>query len=572
VTPLAPKDRKALLEVLGDDAAADEQELLRGLRQGRPWVETPRQVRAMALRKGLLEGDVAAMWAGLKQSVRLDWLVSPTHAATGYTSFYAGSFLAFAGDRVLFEGWLAAQPPRLDDGHAWCVALSNTLTALGRDDEALMAQARRDLLNIPRRASDFEKATAALSRALLDGKPEVAASALQASLEGWGRFTASVTVFSSWYLAVLPIALVSLAHKRLGDRLREPMHPRWVSPAPLTNEPGPGLVDFSPVSTELEAWWRALPPSVPRGPSIVTKVAGDDAQEERRLLEAVAADPDSDAPREVYADWLLERGLGRGDFIRLQLRRARGKLTKEELAREKVLATGISEWLGAREADTGLSGVRDAQFERGFLARCTSTKTTADLRWATVVELRGCVPDAVTKLPALRHLSFRGGAPGFPLKGFDALLLPKLESVVALGTAEWTRPFAPSALDWLWKAVPMQHVKRFACALPAEQVKTFFDAWMPRLEAFTVSTAATRAWNEGHQVRFEAAAGGTTIFVAAQGRGDLELLRRGLSAFGVNFFTRGVVDPKAAPVLHDAVRGLAQSVIVKKVDRVEERT
>jgi hypothetical protein len=118
----------------------------------------------------------------------------------------------------------------------------------------------------------------------------------------------------------------------------------------------------------------------------------------------------------------------------------------------------------------------------------------------------------------------------------------------------------------------MQHVKRFACALPAEQVKTFFDAWMPRLEAFTVSTAATRAWNEGHQVRFEAAAGGTTIFVAAQGRGDLELLRRGLSAFGVNFFTRGVVDPKAAPVLHDAVRGLAQSVIVKKVDRVEERT
>jgi hypothetical protein len=229
VTPLAPKDRKVLLEVLGDDAAADEHEVLRGLRQGRSWAETPRQVRAMALRKGLLEGDGAAMWAGLKQSVRLDWLVSPAHAATGYTSFYAGSFLAFAGDRALFDGWLSAQPPRLDDGHAWCVALSNTFTALGRDDEALMAQARRDLLTIPRRASDFEKATAALSRALLDGKPEVAASALQASLEGWGRFTASVTVFSSWYLAVLPIALVSLAHKR---------QPPARAGAPAVGEPG----------------------------------------------------------------------------------------------------------------------------------------------------------------------------------------------------------------------------------------------------------------------------------------------------------------------------------------------
>lgn len=570
---LAAKDRKVLLDVLGDDAAADEQEVLRHLKQGQSWTETPRQVRAMALRKGLLEGDHPAMWAGLKQSVRLAWLVSPVHTTTGYTSFYVGSFLAVAGDAVLFEGWLAAQPPRADKGHPWCVALNNTFIALAHDDEALMARARRDLLDTSRRASAFEQATVALALALLDGKASAAASALGPSLEGWGRFTSSVMSFSPWYLAVIPIALVSLARKRLGGGVDAPDHPRWVNPAPLTANPGPGLVDFSPVSPELQTWWRELPSKVERAPVIAAKMTGADPDEERRLLEAVAADPDSDAPREVYADWLMERGLARGEFIRLQLRRAaKEKLSKDELAREKVLSKGIPEWLGAREHDAGLSGVQEPQFERGFLARCTSTKTTTHLRWGTVVELHGCVPHADTKLPALRHLSFRGGAPGHPLKGFDALSLPKLESVVALGTSEWTKPFTPTSLQWLWQAAPMQRVTRFACALPGEQVKSFFDAWMPRLEAFTVSTAAGYDWNDGHQVRFEKVKSAYVAFVAAQGRDDVEALARGLATFGPNFFVRAVVDPKAPPALRNVMNGLAKTVVVKKVERIEEST
>ena len=47
-------------------------------------------------------------------------------------------------------------------------------------------------------------------------------------------------------------------------------------------------------------------------------MASDDVVESR-LLAAVLADPGSDAPRQVYADWLQERGDPRGELIELQL-------------------------------------------------------------------------------------------------------------------------------------------------------------------------------------------------------------------------------------------------------------
>jgi uncharacterized protein (TIGR02996 family) len=46
---------------------------------------------------------------------------------------------------------------------------------------------------------------------------------------------------------------------------------------------------------------------------------------EDKLLAEVYASPDDDAPRLVYADWLQERDDPRGEFIALQIARARGK-------------------------------------------------------------------------------------------------------------------------------------------------------------------------------------------------------------------------------------------------------
>lgn len=58
--------------------------------------------------------------------------------------------------------------------------------------------------------------------------------------------------------------------------------------------------------------------------------------EERRLLDAIHADLDDDAPRLAYADYLSARGNGRGELIRVQCdieaRRARGKAIPQSLA------------------------------------------------------------------------------------------------------------------------------------------------------------------------------------------------------------------------------------------------
>ena len=66
-----------------------------------------------------------------------------------------------------------------------------------------------------------------------------------------------------------------------------------------------------------------------------------------RLLAEIAADPDDDAPRQVYADLLVERGDPHGTFIHLQLQRDGLPPTKKELARELRLLTGNARnWVG----------------------------------------------------------------------------------------------------------------------------------------------------------------------------------------------------------------------------------
>src|SRR5206468_7966092 len=44
---------------------------------------------------------------------------------------------------------------------------------------------------------------------------------------------------------------------------------------------------------------------------------------EEAFIQAIIADPDDDAPRLIYADWLDERGDPRGEFIRVQCALAR---------------------------------------------------------------------------------------------------------------------------------------------------------------------------------------------------------------------------------------------------------
>jgi uncharacterized protein (TIGR02996 family) len=81
------------------------------------------------------------------------------------------------------------------------------------------------------------------------------------------------------------------------------------------------------------------------------------------FLQAVYDDPSSDAPRKVYADWLMQRGDPRGEFIALQC----GPSGAASLARQNELfvqhGTG---WLGALEPVVVKSALYD--FDRGFLS------------------------------------------------------------------------------------------------------------------------------------------------------------------------------------------------------------
>ena len=104
-------------------------------------------------------------------------------------------------------------------------------------------------------------------------------------------------------------------------------------------------------------------------------------------LAAIRAAPDDDAPRLVYADWLLERGDPRGEFIILQC----GPRTEESKKREtELLELHQTQWLGPVAYVT-----RTQVWERGFLVAAELTRrergvvapAIGDERWWSVRRL-----------------------------------------------------------------------------------------------------------------------------------------------------------------------------------------
>jgi uncharacterized protein (TIGR02996 family) len=92
------------------------------------------------------------------------------------------------------------------------------------------------------------------------------------------------------------------------------------------------------------------------------------------FVEAIADDPDDDAPRLVYADWLEERGDPHGELIRVQCALAtmgKDDPRREELQpRERQLVTIVRRaWpLG----DTHARPLRIVRFRRGFIDLATA--------------------------------------------------------------------------------------------------------------------------------------------------------------------------------------------------------
>src|SRR5262245_43085265 len=106
--------------------------------------------------------------------------------------------------------------------------------------------------------------------------------------------------------------------------------------------------------------------------------------ESAALLAAVLADPDDDAPRLIYADWLDERGQPeRAEFIRLQVEHAR--LSKHAPRRQVLdrLATRLFDRHGADWVAElpRIQGITWGEFDRGF-PRGVVARTLADFERA----------------------------------------------------------------------------------------------------------------------------------------------------------------------------------------------
>lgn len=81
----------------------------------------------------------------------------------------------------------------------------------------------------------------------------------------------------------------------------------------------------------------------------VLRAAPDLPRDAKALLAAVLAAPDDDAPRLVYADWLLEQGDPRGEFIAVQCELA--SLGQDEAARATQLRAREAELLAQHKKD-----------------------------------------------------------------------------------------------------------------------------------------------------------------------------------------------------------------------------
>lgn len=92
---------------------------------------------------------------------------------------------------------------------------------------------------------------------------------------------------------------------------------------------------------------------------------------EQTLLAEIRAAPDDDAPRSIYADWLIERGDPLGTFIALQLARAqqRDPVVSEE--EQQLLDRHWSAWIGPASA---MFEAGEVAFERGLWSAARVTR------------------------------------------------------------------------------------------------------------------------------------------------------------------------------------------------------
>ena len=163
-----------------------------------------------------------------------------------------------------------------------------------------------------------------------------------------------------------------------------------------TNERLPAIAWQWPPDLVLALRGEAPPELAP------AEVAAPSDHREEDLLAVIAASPDDDHPRQVYADLLAERGDARAELIRLQLAPASDARDARAQSSIRKHARG---WLGPLGA---LVTIHTVQFARGFLSHVTlGSGTTPFDAWSGALTRRARLE--------LAHVVQLGLGAGFPV-------------------------------------------------------------------------------------------------------------------------------------------------------------
>jgi uncharacterized protein (TIGR02996 family) len=135
------------------------------------------------------------------------------------------------------------------------------------------------------------------------------------------------------------------------------------------------------------------------------------AKQGGELLDAIFDNPEDDGARLVYADWLLERGDPRGEFIHIQYkRRDHGLSPAEEKHERALLKKHVHTWLGP-DLTRAVAPKQGLRFERGFPVTIQIVQSHPNLlgcrAFTTVEEIDisgGCKHFAIFVHPVLARL------------------------------------------------------------------------------------------------------------------------------------------------------------------------
>lgn len=156
--------------------------------------------------------------------------------------------------------------------------------------------------------------------------------------------------------------------------------------------------------------------------------------DEGALLAAIAAAPDDDAPRLVYADWLEERGDPRAEYVRLEVE--------------------------GRRVDHRLNDLRE-QFDRTWIRAVDPPALKYDVAYHMRCELTLRTGRTITLESLDQQMTYAGLIEGRPNKRWNDSVVSGAVAAAARNCGSGTEPYLipPQRRDYLREPGDMQHVR-----------------------------------------------------------------------------------------------------------------